>query len=703
MQHFHPLRKCWLPGILVFSLLMVSVLSAQQTSATKKAKFKFTPEMITLGVGETVQVKIELLEPSGNLHDLPFLMYIKGNAARKGVKVTPRTSQGGGEAVATLVGLLPGTYQFAARTITVNRMDRMEGKAKVEVAFPPLDHITFEQPRQRLYVGSTVAYDTWVFDQAGLVRKGVEVSLLSSNPAVATTDDFGNVTTKRTGKATLTAHVKGLKTSFDIEVVKNPVTSIELSGNMTQVRTGDVIQFTAVARDGLGKAVEDAPISFTFMGKPEQDLAPSPAGEVDQSGRFVAETSGYYTIVANSGPHIARQTVHVRPRNVGKKVEVVGHGAVLDVFTSDLWVWQGVDGKDYAITGTWGAKGDAYFWDVSDPSNLRTIDTVRVDARTVNDVKVSEDGKIAVISREGASNRRNGIVILDVSHPADVKVISTYDHELTGGVHNVFIYQDYVFAVNNSIRYDIIDIHDPVHPHRVSRVELDTPGHGVHDVWIQNGIAFSSNWQDGVQLVDIGGVTAGRPFRKFGETASPEISTPFAGGGSPANPIRFAGYEYPSGWNHAAFPYFSESTHKFYVLAGDEAFPYGLNIGKPANPRGWIHFVDFSDPKNSKEVARYEVPEAGSHNFWVEGDVLYAAFYNGGLRVVDISGDLMGDLYKQGREIAWFLPYEANGPIPNSPMVWGPQPYKGLIYFADMNSGLWAVRLVPKPDKGGTN
>ena len=58
------------------------------------------------------------------------------------------------------------------------------------------------------------------------------------------------------------------------------------------------------------------------------------------------------------------------------------------------------------------------------------VDTVRVDARTVNDVKVSEDGRVAVISREGASNRRNGIVLLDVSDPtAGVRVISSYDDE----------------------------------------------------------------------------------------------------------------------------------------------------------------------------------------------------------------------------------------------------------------------------------
>ena len=109
---------------------------------------------------------------------------------------------------------------------------------------------------------------------------------------------------------------------------------------------------------------------------------------------------------------------------------------------------------------------------------------------------------------------------------------------------------------------------------------------------------------------------------------------------------------------------------------------------------GYIHLVDFTDPLNPEEVARYDVPEAGSHNFWIEGDELYAAFYNGVLRVVDISGDLQGDLYKQGREIAWFLPTDKAGVIPNASMVWGPQPHKGKIFFTDWNSGLWAVELV---------
>ena len=163
-------------------------------------------------------------------------------------------------------------------------------------------------------------------------------------------------------------------------------------------------------------------------------------------------------------------------------------------------------------------------------------------------------------------------------------------------------------------------------------------------------------------------------------------------------------YAYPSGWNHAAFPYTSPSTGKRYLFAGDEAFPYtGLSRGRGGTPiiaAGWIHVIDWSDWAHPREVARYQVPEAGSHNLWVEDETLYVGYYNGGLRVVDVSGELLGDLYAQGREIARFLPFDPDAFTANAPFVWGAQPFKGHIFFTDWNSGLWAVRLLPKTGPG---
>jgi len=152
----------------------------------------------------------------------------------------------------------------------------------------------------------------------------------------------------------------------------------------------------------------------------------------------------------------------------------------------------------------------------------------------------------------------------------------------------------------------------------------------------------------------------------------------------------------PTGRNHAAFPFLSQSTNQFYIISGDEIFPWGVlaTQGKPSNPRGGFHFLNFSDPDNPREDAIYQVPEAGSHNLWVHGDTLIAGFYQGGLRIVDISGELLGDIYNQGREIGVYQSSHKEGKIPNAPMVWGAQPYKDYIFIADMNSGLYCIQLV---------
>ena len=56
---------------------------------------------------------------------------------------------------------------------------------------------------------------------------------------------------------------------------------------------------------------------------------------------------------------------------------------------------------------------------------------------------------------------------------------------------------------------------------------------------------------------------------------------------------------------------------------GDEIFPDGVDENNPNITAGFVHFVDFSDLENPKEVARYELPGQGSHNYWIEDDVLY--------------------------------------------------------------------------------
>ena len=671
-------------------ILISSALLFAQEKKKETFRFEFEQDSLEINVGEEKQVTIRLLNEDGDLAQNPF--YVFGQ--RKALSASPRISDSTGLAVVTVKAFKPGRAYLRTRTITVNRNDRISDRLLINVPYPPLDRIVFDKMPEKLYAGTVTSFEVEVFDKANLSRPDADVVLKSSKNSVASFDKFMNLEAKKPGKITVTASADGVKKSFKVNIVKNPTQKITINSNVTEIRTGDVLNMNAKALDKRGKVLNDVPLNYSYTGQADYGTFGLPtSGLITDDGRFVAETAGMYTLSASSAGFSSQKRVKVVPRNVEKKIKLIGHGLITDVFTSDLWVWPGIgkhEGKDFAVTGTWGANGEAYFWDVTDPTDMKIIDTVTVDARTVNDVKISEDGKVGVITREGASNRKNGFVILDVSDPYDVKITAAYNDDMTGGVHNAFIYENHVYAVNNGRKYDIINIDDPYNPRRVGVYELETPGHSIHDVWIENGIAYSSNWADGIVAVDIGA-------KKFDEADRSSLQyNPLlvkAGQGSPSNPVKLAELEDPTGRNHAAFPFLSKSTGKFYVIGGDEIFPWGIGALKdePSNPRGGYHFLNFSDPENPVEEAIYQVPEAGSHNMWIVGDTLITGNYQGGLRIVDISGELLGDIYKQGREIGVYLSLHENGRIPNSPMVWGAQPYKEYIFFADMNSGLYCI------------
>ena len=640
--------------------------------APEPAELVVTPAELTLEVGATASLAAEVRDADGNPLERTVVFYSR---SRRFVGVNPAgivEAHRPGEH--TLVAMVPKDPEHTDR--------RAEPAVMVEIPVtipnPPIESVAVRNLPGRLYQGTEIALQAAVTDISGAARPEVEVSWSAADPSVARVDALGVLTLVGAGRTTLTVSAEEAASDAEIEVAANPVASITLTGVPdAPVRTGDVVFFEAAAVDGAGNPVPEYPIQFATFGVASDGIvAPGAIGQVGADGAFVAERSGTHTVIADGFARSAAATVAVVPRKVRKGVEVVGQGPVRDRHTSDLWVWEGADGRDYAVTGTWGADGHAYFWDVTEPAAMRLIDTVRVDARTVNDVKVSEDAKFCVISREGASNRKNGLVILDVSDPQNgVTVIARYDDQLTGGVHNVFIAENHIYALSAGRRYDILNAEDPTNPYRVGRFELDTPGHSIHDVWVEDGIAYSSNWSDGVVAVDVGGGGMG---------------------GAPNNPVLLGSTPYPSGWNHAAYPYRSKSTGRFLMIGGDEAFPYQTigAEGTPDRAAGWIHIFEWDEWDEPREVARYQVPEAGTHNLWVEDDILYIGYYNGGLRVVDISGELRGDLYRQGREIASFLPQDPESFLPNAPMVWGPQPYKGHIFVADHNSGLWAVKLV---------
>jgi len=646
-------------------------------------------ENLTLDVGQVFTPTSKVVDSrGGNVDCLRIIYYNKKGVFSSAKSITFDRTNG------TLKANDPGNHDVVAVCIDSNGK-RLTRTFNISVNYPKIKKVKLSIAENNLYVGNYIPLvyeitdeldkkriiDYWNYDKAYKYFSKVDVSLRSNNGKVKI-DSSNNILAVQEGNTTIIATFDGITDKIELKIQKNPVEKLELISSESNVKTGDVIQFKTNAFDKKGNIVNGVPIEYSFTGK-SFDKSNSASGLILEDGRFVGDVPGKYIVSASIGNITSSKIINVFPRNVEREVNNVGKGIVNDKHTSDFWVFEGTDGGDYAVTGTWGADGTAYFWDVSNPSNLKKIDSVQVDARTVNDVKVSKDGKICVISREGASNRKNGMIIIDVTDPRNVKIIAEYTKNLTGGVHNVFIDNNHVYALSNGEKYYVINIEDPSNPKQVGMFEVGKEGQSIHDVWIENGIAYSSNWRDGVYLVDVGNGIAG---------------------GSPSNPVSFGNYSYDSGAHHATFPYKSKSTGKFYTVLGDEIFPKGVNPNGTNETAGFLHFVDFTDLKNPIEVAKYELPTHGSHNFWIEDDILYVAMYTGGLRIVDLSGDLLGDLYKQGREIGYILTGNPDGYIPNDTMVWGAQLYKGHVFYSDFNSGLGAAKVSNnKPDNSKAN
>ena len=73
---------------------------------------------------------------------------------------------------------------------------------------------------------------------------------------------------------------------------------------------------------------------------------------------------------------------------------------------------------------------------------------------------------------------------------------------------------------------------------------------------------------------------------------------------------------------------------------------------------------------------------------------MYMGYYDGGGRVVDVSGELRGNLYRQGREMVRLWTGSPDMYRPNLPFAWGAQPHNGLVDFNDINTGIWVTRIV---------
>jgi len=398
----------------------------------------------------------------------------------------------------------------------------------------------------------------------------------------------------------------------------------------------------------------------------EFSLMPEDAGLVTREGRVVLYRPGEAVLGVSEAGRMVRFPLEVLPRRIpeGDFVQVF-EAAPRERFTSDLWA-QG----DLLLTGTWQGRfppGDTrlpgdrmLLWDVGNPENPRLFDEFLLDARTVNDVKIRADGKLAAASHEGSEDGLNGISLFDVSDPFDPLLLTRFTQELEPGVHNLWMEDDFLYAVvdGEGAGLRILDISEPASPRIVGRFAAETSF--LHDVLVRDGLAFLSHWDAGLIILDVGNGLAG---------------------GSPENPVELSRLPDLGGQTHNAW-YWPEADLLF-VGERDHVTP------------GVLHVLDVSDLFGPREVATFAVPGDTPHNFWLDEGrgILYAAWYSEGLLAIDVTGSLLGELEKQGRTIARARYGSEEGCLSASgTCTWAPQLHKGHVFLTDMNTGLRVFR-----------
>jgi hypothetical protein len=664
------------PLALLFSIA-TSPLAAQQPDTSSSAgRLEVSPAKLELAVGDSLRLSARAFDTTGKALPDANIFFKKQGLAAAEVDSTGMVRTGGiGDLRVLVTALVPGGRPIL-RIIEVNVLP--SAAKRIEIG----SHAA------RMVKGQRLPLVAKVYSAEGDERYD-SVRWTSSASAVARVSGGGLVEARGPGKATLTASASGVKATTVVEVASVTPASITLEPAQAKGATGDVIRFRAVAKDASGKAIEGVEPVWSFG--PGQ-------GEIDAEGAFVAYEPGTYSVTAALAGRSASAPVTVKRREIRRSATVVGSVVRSAFATTEVWVHP--NGK-VAYLGTTLGGDRVYTIDVSDPANPRIVDSVQANTRSINDIMTDKAGKVMVFTREGASDRKNGIVIATLDDPLHPKVVAEFTDGVTAGVHSAFIYTQpkygtHVYLTNDGTgAIHVIDINDPAHPKQVGlwKTPRADAGRVLHDIDVQDGMLYASYWHDGLVILDVGkGIRGGSPSK-------PELVSQYK-------------YDLDSLYRQVAEhggPGFIRGTHTAwrhgnYVFVGDEVFgnesAAALFAGRPTRAYGRLHVVDVSDISNPKPVAWYEPEYGGVHNVWVAGDTLYVGAYNAGFKAFDISGELKGDLRAQGREIADYSTSDPKGFIPNAPMTWGAVVKDGLAYVNDLNSGLYLIRLEPATEKG---
>jgi hypothetical protein len=538
--------------------LLLAALLLQQPPQI--ARIIVSPASRTVVAGDTLRLRAEARDAQGNVIPGVTFRYRLGGSARFEGRVDSL-----GLVTASSTAILPvtvtATLAGAAPKFEVIEIRTVPG---------PATRIAVTPANAKMVAGQRLRVTGRAFSATG-DKRADRMTWKSANPRVATVNAAGLITAVGSGSTTITASVGGVSATMPVRVAPGSLASLTLTPSNVDARAGDVLRFAVTAKDAAGKVISDLTPAWSF----------SPGhGAIDEDGAFVGYEPGEYTVTASFGARSVEATITLAERDVRRPLSLVGRLPRSRFTTEEVWLHP--NGKN-AYLGSGGGGDVLYALDISNPANPTVTDSVVSNTRRVNDVMTFPDGKFLVFTREGASDRKNGIVICSLEDPAHPKPIAEFTEGVTGGVHSAFVYKQekygtFIFLTNDGTgALHILDVNDPYHPKEVARWKTEgrpDAGRSLHDIDLRDGLLYASYWNDGLVVLDVGNGVKG---------------------GSPSNPVMVSQFKYDLNAMYKQVevdggPGFIRGTHtawrhKNYVFIADEVFPAAYPKARKTRPR----------------------------------------------------------------------------------------------------------------------
>lgn len=233
------------------------------------------------------------------------------------------------------------------------------------------------------------------------------------------------------------------------------------------------------------------------------------------------------------------------------------------------------------------------------------------------------DGIDGLVVRDNiayAAAMRQGLVIIDVSNPAEPRTLATLD---MGLLNDVAVKGNYAYVAGGARRlangfFAVVDISDPANPKEVARRTLPR---GAPRIGLDGQYALLGCFSGGLVIFDCAKPTAPREISRFRAPYDPS--------------------EYPAAAKVTAL-----ENHAWGVRAQD-------GIVYLCDDVAGLRLLDFSDPKNPTELGRVMHGD-GLRGFCndvvVDGNYAYAAYDFGYLVIFDVSDK------RNPREVGYYNP-----------------------------------------------